>query len=177
MKVALVVGHHENSKGAYSPHLKTSEWDFYNDVVDCVPDVDVYFHDTNIRSYTQRIKHTARKLNSKGYDLVMELHFNSSSNPSANGCETLYYFASRKGKEYAKLFSDTVTLWTGIKSRNGGLKALTQSKDRGYASVFYPEAPTILIEPFFGSSKKDCELIENPELVASIINDFLNKIA
>lgn len=175
MKVALVVGHHENSKGAYSPYLKTSEWDFYNDVVDCVKDVDVYFHDTNIRSYTARIKHTARKLNAQNYDLVIELHFNSSDNPSANGCETLYYFASKKGRDYANSFSYVVNEWTGIKLRNGGLKALTNTKDRGYASVFYPAAPTILIEPFFGSSRKDCDLIESPELVASIINDFLER--
>ena len=176
MKVALVLGHHENSKGAYSPYLRSSEWDFYDEVVDCVPDVDVYLHDKTITSYTRRIKNTARQLNKKDYNLVIELHFNASSNPSANGCETLYYFASKKGRDYAKLFSETVTLWTGIKSRNGGLKALTNKGDRCYASVFYPKAPTILIEPFFGSNRKDCELIESPELVASIINDFLDKI-
>lgn len=46
---------------------------------------------------------------------------------------------------------------TGIKSRNGGLKALTNRKDRGFASVYYTKAPTILIEPFFGSNEEDCK--------------------
>lgn len=177
MKVAVVLGHHEKSKGAYSPWLKVSEWDFYNEVVDCLSDVDVYYHDKNIGGYVTRTKNTARKINKIDYDLVMELHFNSSSNPTANGCETLYYFASRKGRDYARKFSEVVVEWTGIKSRNGGLKALTNKYDRGFASVFYTKAPTILIEPFFGSSRKDCDLIESPELVAQIINDFLNKIA
>lgn len=175
MKVALVLGHHQKSKGAYSPWLDYSEWDFYNDVVDCVRCVDVFLHNPSIKSYTKRIQNTAAQLNKGNYDLVIELHFNSSSNPSANGCETLYYHKSIKGKEYAKLFSDTVELWTGIKQRNNGLKKL-EPGDRGYGSVFYPSAPAILIEPFFGSNKRDCELIESPELVSSIINDFLGKL-
>lgn len=181
MNIALVVGHHIGSKGAFSHHFKRSEWGFYNEVIDCMPlkgdgyEFDVYHHE-NVGGYTARIKKTARKLNALKYDLVIELHFNSANDPRANGCETLYYFASKQGKEYAKLFSDTVTQWTGIKSRNGGLKALTNKKDRGFASVYYPKSPTILIEPFFGSNKSDCEKIESPELVGQILLDFVNTI-
>lgn len=181
MNIALVVGHHINSKGAFSPYLRLSEWDFYNEVIDCIPlkgdgyEFDVYHHE-NVGGYTARIKKTARKINALKYDLVIELHFNSASDPRANGCETLYYFASKKGRDYAKIFSDTVVQWTGIKSRNGGLKALANKKDRGFASVYYTKAPAILIEPFFGSNKSDCEKIESPSLVAQIIIDFVKTI-
>lgn len=175
MKVAVVIGHHERSKGAYSHHLGVSEWDFYNMVVDCI-NVDVYRHNHNIKGYTLRVRDTARKLNEKDYDLIISLHFNASDNPRANGCETLYYFDSRKGRDYAKRFSDLVHNRTGIKVRNNGLKALTQKRDRGFAMVYYPKAPVILIEPFFGSNSNDCEKIGGVDNMASILEEFISSL-
>jgi N-acetylmuramoyl-L-alanine amidase len=180
MKVAIVVGHHAKAKGAYSEFLKDSEFDFYNKVVDwykrCLNGSgDIYLHDENIGGYITRIKNTARKLNTKNYDLVIELHFNAAT-PQANGCETLYYFQSKKGREYAFKFSQIVHEQTGIKVRNNGLKALTHKGDRGFASVFYPSAPTILIEPFFGSNKKDCELIRDYKYMARILKIYVDAL-
>lgn len=176
MKIAIVIGHHAKAKGAYSKYLKDSEYDFYNKVVDwykrCLNGKgDIYLHDENISGYVTRIKNTAKKINSRGYDLVIELHFNAAT-PSANGCETLYYYNSKKGREHAFNFSKTVHEQTGIKVRNNGLKALTNNKDRGFASVFYTDAPTILIEPFFGSNEKDCELIVDYKYMARILKIF-----
>lgn len=175
--IAFVVGHHENGKGAKSSHLGVSEWDFYKEVAYLLTsDVDIYFHNPLNRSYTSRIKETANKLNKRNYKLVIEAHFNAAT-PAANGVETLYYFESKIGKQYAQLFSTVVNQWTGIKMRNRGLKALTNKNDRGFASVFYPKAPAILIEPFFGSNKTDCELIEGAEKMACIIDDFISRIS
>lgn len=175
MKIAYVIGHTKRDKGAYSPHLKVSEWDFYNEVVSHIPNASIFHHDSNIGGYKTRVKATARKLNKVNFDLVICLHFNAAT-PQANGCETLYYFASKKSKKYAQMFSDVVTKETGIKSRNGGLKALTQPNDRGYAAVFYPKAPTILIEPFFGSNESDCNKIKDARNMARIIQIFTSKI-
>ena len=175
MRVAFVVGHHKKAKGAMS-HLGLREWDFYNEVLEHMTDVNVFYHNENISGYTTRIKNTAKKLNQIEFDLVIELHFNAAVSEQANGCETLYYFASKKGREYAKLFSQTVTNHTGIKTRNGGLKALTNRNDRGFASVYYPKAPTILIEPFFGSNKIDCELIKDTRNMATILTQFLKQL-
>ena len=135
----------------------------------------MFYHDENIGGYTTRIKNTANKLNKLHFDLVIELHFNAAT-PQANGCETLYYFNSAKGRQFAKLFSETVNNLTGIKLRNNGLKALVNKKDRGFASVFYPKAPTILIEPFFGSNESDCEKIKNARNMALIIEEFICRI-
>ena len=176
MKVAIVIGHHEKSKGAYSKYFGLKEWDFYNKVNNCIHGATTYWHDSNISGYTSRIKDTARRVNNGNYDIVIELHFNSFTDKSANGCETLYYFKSRKGKDYACRFSDLVSYKTGIKIRGNGVKALANKKDRGFASVYYTDAPTILIEPFFGSNKRDCELIKSPENVASIINSFIDSL-
>jgi N-acetylmuramoyl-L-alanine amidase len=176
MKVAFVIGHHNKAKGAFSPYFKLSEWDFYNLVASNIQtDVSVFIHNSEIKGYTKRVKRTAEQINKHNFDLVIEAHFNSAM-PSANGVETLYFFKSQKGKEYAKLFSEVVNQHTGIKMRNNGLKALINRKDRGFASVYYTMAPTILIEPFFGSNKEDCQKIESPENMACIIDDFLFKI-
>ena len=177
MKIAFVIGHHKKSKGAYSKELNTTEWDFYNKVVESLGNVDVFYHDETISGYTKRIKNTARKINKYPFDLVIEMHFNSAVNESANGCETLYYYGSNKSKEYAYLFSDIVNEETNIKSRNGGLKALTNKKDRGFASVYYTKAPTILIEPFFGSNPFDCLKIKDSKNMARIINLFIKEIS
>lgn len=172
MNVALVIGHHALKKGAYSPYLGMSEFDFYNEVVKCI-NADVYRHDAHIRGYSNRIRATASKLNQKDYDLVISLHFNASEDPRANGCETLYYFNSKKSRDYARAFSNLVHKRTGIKVRNGGLKALSQKRDRGFSMVYYPKSPTILIEPFFGSNSTDCRKIRDVERVANIINEFI----
>ena len=174
MKVAFVVGHHNKSKGAYSRF--GSEWDFYNEVMECLDSPNVFYHNSDIRGYNNRIINTAYKLNQLDFDLVIELHFNASANPQANGCETLYWHHSVKGKEYAKLFSKEVNDHTGIKLRNNGLKALTYPSERGYGAVYYPSAPTILIEPFFGTNECDCDLIKDARNMSIIINNFLKTI-
>lgn len=175
MKACLVIGHHAHKKGAYSPYLGMSEFDFYNEVVKCI-NADVYRHDAHIRGYSNRIRATASKLNQKDYDLVISLHFNASEDSLANGCETLYYFNSKKSRDYARAFSGLVHKRTGIKVRNGGLKALTQKRDRGFSMVYYPKAPVILIEPFFGSNSSDCEKIGGVDNMASILEEFINSL-
>ena len=176
MRIAFVIGHHKKSKGALAKHFNLREWDFYNEVVKELGNVNVFHHDENISGYNTRIKNTAKKVNKVDFDLVIELHFNRVSDPRANGCETLYYFASKKGKQYALKFSEILTRETGIKSRNGGLKALSNKNDRGFASVYYTKAPTIMLEPFFGSNESDCKKIQSPKNLARIINVFLDTI-
>jgi len=173
MKIAIIIGHYKKSKGAFSPYLQLSEWDFYNEVSKNLNNVTIFHHDPNIKGYTSRIKATAKKLND--FDIVIECHFNAAT-PKANGCETLYYFNSRKGKQYATIFSEIVNEATGIKLRNNGLKALVNENDRGFQSVYRPKPPTILIEPFFGSNREDCDKIESPEKMACILNTFLEMI-
>lgn len=177
MKVAVIIGHHKNKKGAFSKFFKLREFDFYNKVVPLLKNVTVFYHDPKISGYVSRIKNTATILNKQKFDIVLELHFNSFFDSAANGCETLYYFKSKKGKKYAAQFSKIVHESTGIKLRNGGLKSLANRNDRGFASLYYTDAPTIIIEPFFGSNENDCKRIKSPQNMALIINTFLKSIA
>lgn len=107
---------------------------------------------------------------------MLSLHFNAAGSSRANGCETLYYFNSRKSKNLAKAFSRKVYERTNIKLRNGGIKALVDKRDRGFAIVYYPKAPVILIEPFFGSNYADCARIEGPAKMAGIMDDFIKHL-
>ena len=175
MKVAVIVGHHLKDGGAFSPTLGMNEFNFYHLVTAKLRNVTVFFHDHKISGYTSRIKDTAKRVDAGNFDLVIECHFNAAI-PEANGCETLFYFKSIKGKQYAQEFSNLVNQRTGIKLRNGGLKPLVNEKDRGFASVFYPSAPTILIEPFFGSNVSDCEKIGGVDNMASIIQEFIDNL-
>jgi len=176
MRIAFVVGHHNKSKGAYSDSFKQQEWDFWNDVLEYLCSANVFYHNPETQGYTNRVKETASKLNKIDFDLVVELHFNASSNPQANGCETLYWHKSEKGKEYAKIFSECVHNHSGIKLRSNGLKPLVYPSERGYGSVYYPKAPTILIEPFFGTNSGDCQKIGTSRNMSTIINNFITKI-
>jgi N-acetylmuramoyl-L-alanine amidase len=176
MRVAIVLGHHKNKKGAFSEYFKQREWDFYNEVLNCSFQNNIFYHDENISGYTSRIKNTANKLNKIDFDLVIELHFNSAVDSRANGCETLYYFASKKGKQYAQKFSNLVNKRTGIKLRNGGVKSLANRNDRGFASVYYTKAPTIMIEPFFGNNSMDCAKIQSHDNMAKILDEYINSL-
>jgi N-acetylmuramoyl-L-alanine amidase len=174
MKVAIVIGHTSKQKGALSKYFGLREWDFYIEVSKYIRGADILTHNPNISGYTTRIKDTARRLDEGNYDLVIECHFNSFFEPQANGCETLYFYRNDKTKELATRFSELVNDYTDIKIRGTGAKALANRHDRGFASVYYPKADAILIEPFFGSNKEDCEKIGSIQSLADIINCFIS---
>lgn len=174
-EVAIVVGHTQDSKGACSPHGIPCEWDFNSVVASHLTDVaDIYHYDTYKGGYTNMVKRLAAKINKKNYKIVIELHYNAAS-PTANGCETLYYFASKKGKEYAQLFTAQIVGDFRVTSR--GIKALVNSNDRGFAAVYYTKAPTIMAEPFFGSNFNNASKFKGREKeYANSIREFIKKI-
>jgi N-acetylmuramoyl-L-alanine amidase len=177
MRIALMIGHHENAQGAESPHLNTSEWAFYNEMVEYFKqmhtkhDYFIFRHNPSIKGYHARLSATAREINRVRVDLVISLHFNSAT-ASANGTETFYFHSSRKGKELAQKLNDHTVAW--LDTRNRGIKPLQSKSDRGFGSVVYTDAPTVLWEPFFGSNKNDCEKAMSPNYIAQVLNDFLS---
>lgn len=159
IKIAIVVGHTpKGDQGAYSPHLQKSEQPFNlgvaaNALKELAPNTyDVYTH--TIQGYYERQKALATLLNGKAYDLVIELHFNAAS-PLANGTECLYWFASKKGKEYAQAISAGIAKEYGTTIRGDkGARALVNKEDRGYWFTYLPKAPAVIVEPFFGSNEE-----------------------
>jgi len=159
--IAIVIGHTQKSKGACSTHNIPCEWDFNSKVAGFLKDVvDIYTYDSYTSGYTTMVKKNAAKLNKGNYKLVIELHYNAAS-VEANGCETLYYFNNKKGKYLAEQSSMLIS--SVFKVKNRGARALVNDKDRGFAAVFYPNATTILLEPFFGSNKGDSDKFRDKE--------------
>lgn len=150
-KVAFVIGHYELQKGVYSNILGISEWNYWNLFYDkYLKDLGDKFIHPKKSSYTQRQKTTSDL--TKNYDLVFELHFNSSA-PEANGVEALVYFSNDKMKKVGKYYCDIMETF-GL--RNRGVKPITGGDGYGFLKATVGDA--ILLEPFFGSNKKDCDI-------------------
>lgn len=168
-KVALVIGHTEFSEqGAYSPHLKKYENGFWREWVEKHKDwleerFDIIYHQ-DISSYKQRIKALEDKYPKHSWELGVELHFNSFNNPTANGSEVLVRGGLGEGdvtlQDWLKINHAPEDM--GIKNR--GIKR-ARKNDKGGLFLHSPVfKSTMILEPFFGSNKKDCQsFIDNQE--------------
>lgn len=94
-----------------------------------------------------------------GADLLIVIHVNSLSNPSAHGVEV---FADA-AKDLSQVVADNLSKlgWTNRGVKDGG----------GLYLVAYPKAPTIYIELFFLSNRDDVELYKKvgPAAIAQTI--------
>ena len=159
MKVAFVLGHTsgkglEKDKGAHSEYFGLSEWEFYNKYRHYLKYIgDIFTHDDNDTSYSSRQKKMAER--TKGYDLVIELHFNS-FNGIGNGCEALYYKNNSSTKELSETFCKLMNEHIGIKIR--GAKSITYGRGSLFLKSQIPNA--LILEPFFGDSIHDCKLMD-----------------
>lgn len=93
---------------------------------------------------TQERDYKLNIVNSKDYDLVIELHLNASDNKTANGTEVLY--VSETGKKYATAIQKQLA--TVFKDR------CIQYRDNLYI-LNSTKSPAILIETFFCTSIMD----------------------
>lgn len=163
--VAIVIGHDHLKKGAYSPIIEQSEYD-YNKVVAELIGCDVYTHSPN-DSYTRKMKDTYSKLSN--YYLTIEMHFNAAI-PQASGCECLYYHTNMDGKEYSQKFVDQLS--DRYDTRNRGIRGLSNNKQRGYGSIASGSPTGILIEPFFGSNI-EAKKFEDEYKYANFLTEFI----
>jgi len=166
MKKAIIIGHNITNRGAFSATLNKYEWDFYMDMIQELNKLgEVFIHDEDIKSYTSRMKDTAKKINQKDFDIVVALHFNA-FNGTASGCEALYYHTNKQGKAKSSIFCEKFCQATGIKNR--GAKPLDSSRDRGFGEIAYTKATTLILEPFFGDNDKDCKKYSKTALLEAI---------
>ena len=181
MKVALVIGHNQRSKGAYS-QIVGSEYDYWKRIAEKIKTeiplmVDIYERKPN-QYYTREMFEVLEELNKNDYKFCMELHFNAASE-QANGCECLVYYGNNKAKELATDFMARLQNKFGSKIRtkentlkeikvvNGkelttekkettrGLILIQDSKTRGGYGICKSKDTYILVEPFFGSNNDE----------------------
>lgn len=96
------------------------------------------------------LQEAVKKANSQAVDLAVSIHFNCANDPNANGTETLIYSNTSKAKDLANRVNSKLT---GVGFRNRGVKV--------YSNLYWlktTNAPSILIETCFVSSKKDADL-------------------
>ncbi len=103
------------------------------------------------------------------YKFILELHFNSVTDPRVQGVECLAYYKSKKGLELANKFNKLISSNMGIKDR--GIIKIENSKQRGGYGICNTKPPYVLIEPFFGSNEKAKEFTvkKMAELIISFI--------
>jgi N-acetylmuramoyl-L-alanine amidase len=101
--------------------------------------------------YGAAISWLAREIKKAGCTVAVELHFNSAG-PLAHGHEVLYLATSARGKLLAECVN--AKLSAHFQTPDRGVKGL-RAGDRGLDVCLRTHCPTILSEPFFGSSKED----------------------
>ncbi|MGL4652591.1 N-acetylmuramoyl-L-alanine amidase, partial [Cetobacterium sp.] len=166
-KIALIVGHNEKSKGAYSEYLKISEYDFFKKVLDKLFDKydEVFNLDDdfikNIKEhvslfrvpntgYSKEMAEVVKELADKKFDIAIELHFNATASHNQFGNTALYWHKSEEGKRLSDLFQDIMTKKTGIRKLDLiQIKSLDQN---GAYGIIKSKCPYILLEPFFGDN-------------------------
>ncbi len=155
-KLAIIVGHEEEKKGAFSGHLNKHEYDFWYEVAlslwkvakDAGLDAQVFLRNgISIEKVGELVNLWCGK-----EGVALELHFNSSLDTKAHGLETLY----DQDKAFAEaVHKASVKSLPGIRDR--GLK-LVSDADRGHRNLKAVKVASCLLEPFFGSNINDCKL-------------------
>ena len=169
MKTAIVIGHIPSAQGATSKHLEinqVTEFSYFKDFAetDLIDVCDVFIHE-DIKGYETRQKVMAER--TKEYDLVFELHYNS-FNTKAKGVEALHYYKNQNTKLIAQKFSELVHEKMDIPIR-GNRGAIGLSKGNGYGFVKNMKGWALVLEPFFGDNKSDCEKFDKSKFKEVIV--------
>lgn len=170
MKTAIVIGHHKNSSGKYSNYLKQSEYIYNSEVATHLKGYDIYKRN-GLGNYQQQMQALADEVNGKGYDLVIELHFNS-YNKSVQGVETVSWRGNKNteiwGNSFCKLISEH------YKINNRGVK-FVEKDGRGYWFNYYIKTNTMILEPFFGDEAQSIRFSDYKEY-ACILDEWLRNL-
>lgn len=162
-KFAIIVGHEKVSPGAYAKSpLNVYEYEFNKGVASIMVkeaaafglDCKVFFRDGI------GISGVAAAVNKWNPDCCLELHFNSAT-PAAIGTETLYDDFPESNKAFAALVQKNMCAALKRTGKaNRGIKKLV-SGDRGHYNLASVKVTGCLVEPFFGSNEKDCQLMKD----------------
>ncbi|WP_306115515.1 MULTISPECIES: N-acetylmuramoyl-L-alanine amidase [unclassified Roseovarius] len=162
MKLGVIVGHTQNSQGAYSPTLQAYEYTWNSDLAQRIQNTATHL---TIRTFFRDnvgIAGAYQASDAFGSDITVELHFNSSHNTSSKGTGILYCPGSTRGRSFATLLFEEMDAVLGFgdwPQGSGGVVTPFQASGqqrRGETSLKSGRAPATLIEPFFGSNPTEC---------------------
>ena len=156
MKISVCIGHGKSQSGQYDSGAVASGYQEFKlaraigkylkqelSKYNCTVDLINYDGDKNL---AERIKY----VNSKGYDLNMELHLNAGG---GTGPEVYYKHNSKQGKALATAISKSIATNLGLKDR--GAKTKLISGQDYFGCVREIKCMTFLIETVFIDTKGD----------------------
>ena len=180
--VAICVGHSRiGDKGAVGLS-GTQEWHYNKKVAEYLRLElkkryinSVVFSGYQGKGYGSAMAWIATQLNMFNVDFAVELHFNSSDNPKANGYEFLYWGKSKGGLKIAKLFQQVFNK-KYPNNTDRGVKGLTLG-DRGALFTRLTSMPAVILEPFFGSNQSDWNFFgKSQEGIESLVDAYADAI-
>lgn len=173
--IAICVGHSRmGDMGALSV-TGVSEWHFNADLAKRVKRrLQELGHDAMVISkiprptYGGAMEWLREQLAIAGAVCAVELHFNSSDDPSAHGHEWLHWHASGRGRSLAKALQNRMLdKVPGTKSR--GLVPV-EPAGRGAGFLRLTPCPAVVAEPYFGSNRKEWTFFDSErEILAEVI--------
>lgn len=183
--VAICIGHSRNVKGRVEGGAVSigneSEWSYNRQLAEMIVDelgkraIDtVELSKYNGEGYGSAQRWLASTLKDYGATVAIELHFNSSDDPKANGHEWLYWHNSKNGGVLAKSISDNMrSLVAGIKHR--GIKPRFQG-DRGSEFLQKTHCPAVICEVGFGSNTSDWGVMteKKQDIAKAIANGIID---
>lgn len=184
-RLAIVVGHNSEKQGAVRADTGETEYVWNSELARMIeeaaradhPDIEVRtFHRQPGMGYRREIHQVYEETDAWGANATIELHFNSAAHETASGTETLTS-GTPASMALAIAVNQEMVSTLGLKDR--GVKTRT-SADRGGASLVSGRAPAILIEPFFGSSRRGQQatdsLAEKRALAGAVVRGFAASI-
>jgi N-acetylmuramoyl-L-alanine amidase len=167
--LALLVGHSRvGDDGALAFDKTTTEWNYNRNLAHFIT---LYLNDhINVTiidsykgsSYAEAMDNLKMVVDPLNADLVLELHFNSFTNPTANGFEALHWHSSPKGKKAAQHLCNSIEN-AYPNNTNRGAKAILGRNERGARFLRTLQAPCVILEPFFGSNEKEWHMFKTTE--------------
>ena len=163
-RLVLCVGHsRDKDRGAVGWNGVTSEWTYNRNLAHFInlyldDHIDVTIIDKyKGNSYTEAMANLKTSVDALDALLVVELHFNAFKSPTANGYEALYWHSSKKGKQAADSFIQTMEE-AFPHNLNRGPKAIKNHKERGARFLRMLKAPCVILEPFFGTNQREWKM-------------------
>ena len=154
--VAIVIGHHEEAKGAtlaLGSHT-IQEYDFWSPFAhELALTLQIWGHEAAVveRPSAQPDRELAQRVHDTSADAAIELPFNASRDATASGTEMLYWHSSTEGRRLTdKLQGETVSV---LQTRDRGTKG--RGRQKTWPFLRYTEMPAVICEPAFATNERD----------------------
>ena len=159
MKIAIVIGHNARAQGAVRITDGRSEYDWNTDLAELIADTAGcvgIFRRTYGGGYAAEIDRVYREVDDWGADCSIELHFNGSPDPRAEGCLTL----SSGTKGSMALAAELQPRMRAVLNNEDDGIIVRGPGDRGGRSLWAGRAPAVIAEPYFGGNARSCAVAD-----------------